>query len=1104
MLLSLQACAVFINLVAYKSKRPMKKLLQLHLFIVLTILSFHLSAQKLDMELLKGIKPRSIGPAGMSGRVTAIDVVDNQPDIIYAGTASGGLWKSESGGIDWEPIFDNEKAMSIGAVAIQQSNPDVIWAGTGEGNPRNSLNGGFGIYKSLDAGKTWQLMGLEKTRHIYRIVIDTSNPNTVYVGAIGSPWGEHPERGVFKTTDGGKTWSKILYVDEKTGCADLVADPNNPNKLFAAMWEHRRKPWTFTSGGQGSGLYVTVDGGENWKEITSEDGFPEGDLGRIGVAVSPSDPDRVYALVESKDNALYRSDDGGYTWQMINSGQDIGNRPFYYSEIYVDPINENRVYSIFTYVNVSEDGGKSFSQLMPAYGTSNGVHPDHHAFYINPQDPDFLIDGNDGGLNISHDRGESWRFVENLPVAQFYHINVDMEFPYNVYGGLQDNGSWGGPAYVWKAQGIRNSYWQELAFGDGFDVIPDPDNSRYGYAMSQQGFVVRYDRETGHSRIIRPTHPDPDMRLRFNWNAAIAQDPFNNGTIFFGSQFVHKSTDKGATWEIISPDLTTNNPEKQKQEESGGLTIDATGAENNTTILAIAPSPVEKGVIWVGTDDGLIQLTRDGGENWTNVTSNIPAMPEAGWVAQIKASTYNAGEAFAVVNNYRNSDYKPYLFHTTDFGKTWTNMVNEQQVWNYTLCFVQDPVEPKLMFLGSEGGLYVSVDGGKNWSQWTEDYPKVSTMDMVIHPRENDLVIGTYGRAVYVIDDIRPIRAIASQGPSVLNKKAIIFNPPEAYLTLNQQPSGTRFGADAMFNGENRPGGAMISYVVNKPEEKKEDNQEEKSKKRKKNKDEEEVKEVEQEEQPKYDSLTIEVFNENDELIRTLKQKTPEEKGINRMYWYMDEKGAERPSRTAPRSQNEPGGVSVLPGTYKLRLTFGGVSDSTEVKVSFDPRVELSMAVLEAKQKMQRRLDDDQAIAAEAMKRLRDSKDIVDRYIKELKGKDAEEYKELIEKSNSIKDSIEALMLPIVGEDTSDEEGIVRSPIPDVSSRIGTASYYIATSLNKPGATEERLVNQAEEKLKASVSAINDFYEGDWKDYQEAIEKVDLSPFKSYKPLEVK
>ena len=437
------------------------------------------NGQNFSTTMMENIKPRNIGPGGMSGRVTAIDVVNNKPDIIYVGTASGGLWKSESGGIKWSPIFDDQVTASIGAIAIQQSNPDVIWVGTGEGNPRNSLNGGYGIFKSLDGGKTWNSMGLEKTRHIHRIIIDRSNPKTVYVAAIGSPWGEHSERGIYKTTNGGKSWKKILFVNNKTGAADMVVDPINPNKIIVAMWEHKRDPWFFKSGGKGSGLYITYDGGENWTKKTDKDGLPKGELGRIGLAISKSKNNIVYALVESKKNALYKSVDGGENWKKINDKRGIGNRPFYYSDIFVDPENENRIYSVFTYVNVSEDGGRSFKQLMPAYGTDNGVHPDHHAWWIHPDNGSYIIDGNDGGLNISRDGGKSWRFIGNIPVAQFYHISVDNEFPYNVYGGMQDNGSWRGPSYVWKTQGIRNSYWQEIAFGDGFDVVPDPDDSRY-------------------------------------------------------------------------------------------------------------------------------------------------------------------------------------------------------------------------------------------------------------------------------------------------------------------------------------------------------------------------------------------------------------------------------------------------------------------------------------------------------------------------------------------------------------------------------------------------------------------------------------------------
>ena len=1068
---------------------------QLIFTLLIATCYFTASAQQVDLEKLKGIDVRSIGPAGMSGRITAIDVVHDNPQVMYVGSASGGLWKSESGGVDWKPVFDEEQILSIGAVAIQQDNPDVIWVGTGEGNPRNSSNGGYGLYKSLDGGKSWKLMGLENTRNIHRVRIDPKNPNTVYVGAIGSPWGEHPERGVYKTTDRGKTWTKSLFVDNKTGVAELIMDPNNPNKLFAAMWEHRRKPWTFTSGGPGSGLYMTVDGGENWKKLSDKDGLPKGDLGRIGLAISAADSKTVYALIESKKNALYKSEDGGYKWEMINADMgEIGNRPFYYAELYADPSNENRVYTIFTYVNVSEDGGKSFKELMPAYGTEVGVHPDHHAWYINPKNPNMMLDGNDGGLNITYDGGETWRFVQNLPVGQFYHINVDNDYPYNVYGGMQDNGSWIGPAYAWKSQGIRNSYFQELAFGDGFDVVPDPDNSRYGFAQSQQGFVVRYDRETGNNQIVRPTHPDKDVLLRFNWNAAIAQNPFDNSSVYFGSQFLHKTTDKGQTWKIISPDLTTNDPEKQKQFESGGLTYDATGAENNTTITAIAPSSLKEEVIWVGTDDGNIQLTQDGGQSWNKVSTNIKGFPAESWVAQIQASTYNEGEAFVVVNNYRNFDFKPYLFHTTNYGKSWTNLTSGDEVWTYTLSVVQDPEEPNLMFLGTDGGLYFSINKGQNWQKWTNDYPNVPTRDMVIHPREHDLVIGTFGRAIYVMDDIRPLRALATEGKPVLDKPLKLFTPPTAYQAVNQQPSGSRFGANALFNGENRNSNAMISYLINKPEQKEEDKEEKK-----------EEEEESDEEEITYDSLKLKVYTMDGELIRTLREKAPKENGLHRMYWRMDEAGQRGPSRRLTKEDaEEPGGVDVMPGKYKLVMHFGEHKDSTEIEVKFDPRLDVDEADLKARYDFLKSIEKMQETAYEASQRILEAKETADHYIKWMKEKDKEAFKEQIKASKAIKDSLEVLFEPFVGEDFSEKQGIIRTPIPDIGDRIGNAYYYTAASFDKPGDTQERLKKQAEEALKPAIDALNKFFAEDWKAYQEGISELDISLFEEYEAIELK
>ena len=1030
-----------------------------------------LIAQDINPKWMQGTAPRNIGPGGMSGRVTSIDVVNNDSDVIYVGTASGGVWKSTSGGVNWEAFFNNQVTASIGAVAIQQSNPDVVWVGTGEGNPRNSLNGGYGVFKSLDAGKTWISMGLEKTRHIHRIIIDPTQPEVVYVAAIGSPWGEHPERGVYKTSNGGKTWKKILFVNPKTGAADLVMDPKNPNKLVAALWEHKREPWFFKSGGKGSGLYISLDGGENWTKKSSKDGLPEGDLGRIGIAIAPNKTSIIYALIEAKKNALYKSTDGGDHWKKVNEKSDIGNRPFYYSDIFVDPQNENRVYSVFTYVNVSEDGGKNFEELMPAYNANNGVHPDHHAWWIHPQDGSFIIDGNDGGLNISLDAGASWRFVGNIPVGQFYHVNVDNEYPYNVYGGMQDNGSWRGPAYVWKTQGIRNSYWQEIAFGDGFDVVPDQDNSRYGYAMSQQGNVSRYDWKTGNNYGVKPNHPNPDVFLRFNWNAAIGQDPFDTSTVYFGSQFVHKSKDKGLTWEVISPDLTTNDPEKQKQSESGGITLDATGAENHCTLLVIEPSPLQKDLLWTGSDDGRVHITLDGGENWTELTKNIKQLPEGSWIAQIKASNKQAGTAFLVANDYRRFNYTPYVFKTKNYGKSWERIVEEKDVFGYTLSIVEDSETENLLFLGTDDGLYYSMNAGEKWTKFNaEVFPTVPTKDLIIHPREHDLIIGTFGRAIWVMDDIRPLREIAIN-PEVLDKKLHLFNPPNAYLTKYQQPTGSRFGADAIYNAENRKYGSMLTYFY-KVEDKK-----------------------------AKDSLSLKIYDD-ERLIRTLKAKAPSETGFHRWYWNLTEKGVERPRRKEVKSKVEPSGVVVMPGKYKVVLGTASETSEVYVVVRTDPRLDLSEQAIEDRYKYSKTIEGYLGQVTLAVNQLKSSKRTLATYKKRIGKKDEEINKILVERIEAATEKIDSIMDLFIGKEDK-RQGIVRNPENSVMKRIYTASRYIRSRPYGITDTEKALVKHTSDDLRIALKQTNAFFEENWEDLKSAIEAVKLSEFEEIKRFEI-
>ena len=1049
----------------------MKRSLFPFLLLAGLFFSMTLPAQQPDMSKMKGLHFRNIGPAGMSGRVTAVDVNLKDRKIIFAGTASGGLWRSKDGGTTWKPVFDKENVLSIGAVTIDQSNPDIVWAGTGEGNPRNSMNLGGGLYRSLDGGDTWELMGLEKTHCIYRIIVSPVNSDIVYVGAIGSPWGPHPERGLYRTLDGGKTWKKILYVNEQTGVADMVMDPYNPKKLFVAMWQHRRWPWFFKSGGEGSGLYVTRDGGDTWKKLGPDDGLPEGELGRIGLAIARNKPDVVYAFIESKKNGLYRSDDGGKHWHLQGT-KNIGDRPFYYADIYVDPSNENRVYSLFSRVNVSEDGGKTFKPLI-----SYNIHPDHHAWWIDPDNPDFMIDGNDGGMAITRDRGRTWRFVANLPVGQFYHISVDNELPYNVYGGLQDNGSWRGPAYVWASGGIVNAYWQDLYGGDGFDVLPDPSDPRYCYAMSQQGYVGRVDLETGYTRSIRPVHPE-GKTLRFNWNAAIAADPFDKNTIYFGSQYLFKSPDHGNTWELISPDLTTGDTSRLKQLYSGGLTYDVTGAENFETIIAIAPSPLEKGVIWVGTDDGNLQLTRDGGKTWTNLSAKLKDVPQGSWIPQIRASTYHAGEAFVVINNYRRNDFTPYLYHTTNYGKTWERMVDGEDVSNYVLSFIQDPVEPKLMFLGTENGLYVSLDGGKSWTHWTEGYPAgVSTMDLAIQPREADLVVGTFGRAVWILDDIRPLRALAHDGISLLDQPLHVFDPPEAWEVSRKNAPGYFSGGDTYFSGENRMPGATITYAV------KEGNPEKRSEGDKK----------------KEKKVKVWVINSQGDTVRTLTD-TPTS-GINRLHWFLDRKGYRfpgSPRRQRPGNQRGGGGY-VLPGTYKLVFSYEKQKDSTMITVKGDPRLNIDPQVIVANRKLYEPVMKKMEVLADAVDNIRSCEKIMQEVQKMNADKKDSAYKAFRKTAKVTSDSLKAIKSVLFPDENV--QGIFRNPNL-VTSRL-RGLYSMMYEIEPLNATQKLVLKQSDELITRTVQRIRHFLDNEWKAYRTAAEGVGLTPFKKMKPLKL-
>lgn len=1052
----------------------------LHLIFSFCLLNL-VSAQQIDLDQFKSMKFRNIGPAGMSGRITAVDVDLSNEKRIFLGAASGGVWLSENGGISFQPVFDEQSSLSIGAIKINQKNPAEIWVGTGEGNPRNSLNTGNGIYKSIDGGKTWKNMGLVNTKTIHRIIIHRDNPDIVYAAALGSPWGPNDDRGVFKTTDGGKSWKKILFSNSLTGCADLISDPSNPNKLIAAMWEHERKPWFFNSGGKGSGLHVTYDGGENWKKISSEDGLPKGDLGRIGLAMSASKPNIVYALIEAKENGLYKSEDGGIKWKLVST-KNIGNRPFYYNELYVDPKNENRIYNVYTYLSKSEDGGKTFTEIAN-YG--NAVHPDHHAFWIHPENPEFIVEGNDGGAAISRDGGNTWTFISNLPVGQFYHVNIDNDFPYNVYGGMQDNGSWIGPSSVLKSGGIRNSDFQELYFGDGFDVVPMKD-SRYGYAMSQGGSLGYYDRVSGFTKFIQPQHGE--TFLRYNWNAAIAKDPFNDCGVFYGSQFVHYSKDCGDNWTILSPDLTTNDSTKQKQNITGGLTPDATGAENHTTILAIAPSLQDKNTIWVGTDDGNLQMTKDFGKTWQTRNSRLKDMPKNAWIPQIEVSKHNANEVFVVVNDYRRNNYSAFAYHTENAGNTWSRIADDSQIKGFVLSIVQDPKEPNLLFLGTDAGLYVSFNKGKNWQHINKGFPQVQVTDMKIHEGEADLVISTFGRALWILDDITPLRQIA-KSQKAFNDDLKLFPTNTAYDVNYRSYDGVRFYAQGDFTGDNENKGSALVYVWSKPKSKD-------AKILEKPKDVPSV-DDKSKDNKKDEKAKIYIIDKNGDTIRHTSVKL--EGGLEKIYWGFNQDGQRGPGRREiDKEEDPPGNFSAVPGIYKMILSYKGQKDSTIIDYRPDPRLSLTQKDYVEKLNAQKEFGKIQKSGFDLFEEMKSMK-------KQIKMAEAllpfqdDSVKTKIEKYHktfkSKLDSIESIYF--VGEDA---KGYVYDE-DKLNSMIGTASFLINSSGSGFTTNSRTAADKVKKKINSTIDSFNDIKVRHWQPYKSFLTSLGLKLFKEEKTV---
>ena len=863
---------------------------------LISILSFSLSCFSQEAIPLKGdelfgsLRARHIGPALMSGRVADLEGHPTNPKVLYVATAGGGVWRTSDAGVTYSPIFE-KNIQSIGCIAIDPKNPDqVLWVGTGECWTRNSVSMGDGIYKSTDGGQNWTNMGLPNSEHISSIQIDPTNTNTVYVGVMGRLWGNSADRGVYKTIDGGKTWEKIFYVNEMTGCSDLSIDPKDPSVLYASLWDFRRTAYSFNSGGANSALYKSTDSGKTWNKI--HNGFPTGKLGRIALAIAPSNTKILYAAIESEKDetkGLYRSEDGGANWKRTNGDFELVVRPFYFSRLVVDPRNPDIVCKASLSGAISKDGGKTFRTI------NGGVHSDFHDYWFSINDPNMIYVGTDGGVYRSWDGGTVWEMAKGLPVSQFYQVALDNQKPYKVYGGLQDNGSWIGPSE--QSGGIENRYWTSVGVGDGFRVYPHPTNPNIVYSEMQGAENIwRYDLIKKQSKVIKPYPQANEPKLRFNWNTPLTTSLHKPDRLYVGSQFLHKSDDRGETWVKISKDLSTNDPAKQQQENSGGLSMDNSGAENHCTIFAIGESPLDENMIWIGTDDGNVQVTTDGGKNWTNVTANIPNLPKNTWAYFIEPSRFDKNTAYAVFDGHTQSDFNTYIYKTIDGGKTWKSIATGD-IKNFARCIREDVKKSNILYLGTEGGLYITVDGGQNWSPFKNNMPPVAVHWIALHPTEDALVMATHGRGIIIIDDVSPIRQISKEMLAkdlhFLDRKPSIMKEGggfDGYATVGE------------FVGENPNNLPQITYYLKS--------------------------------RHTFGKMTMEIFNPKGEKIADL--SPGKSKGINQVSWNYRLKVP----KTAKGKTFAFGGFSaptVPEGTYKVKVTKGTAVYENDLVLQYDP-----------------------------------------------------------------------------------------------------------------------------------------------------------------------
>jgi photosystem II stability/assembly factor-like uncharacterized protein len=868
-----------------------------------------------ESDLLKGLEFRNIGPAIMGGRIDDFAVVESNPSVFYVGTASGGIFKTTNRGTTFAPVFDDQLVSSIGDLALAPSDPQILYVGTGEPNNRQSSSWGNGVYRTLDGGKTWHHLGLADTQHVGRVLVHPRDPGVVYVAALGRLWGPSRERGLYKTTDGGKTWTNAKFVDEDTGFVDVAMDPESPDTLYAASYQRRRTPFGFGGGGPGSGIWKTVDGGATWARLTK--GLPEGEMGRIGLAVYLRDPRIVYALVEhAKEGGVYRSEDRGDSWSKVSS---TNPRPSYYSKIRIDPNNDRRVWVLGASMYSSEDGGKTFKTDLV-----DKIHGDFHAMWIDPGNSDHMLLGSDGGIHLSWDRGRTWDFVNTVPLAQFYEVAVDYRRPYHVYGGLQDNGSWEGPSRTLFRQGIANDDWLRVGGGDGFYCVPDPADPDVVYVESQDGNLSRLDRRSGGRRVIRPEPPEGE-KYRFNWNSPILVSPHDPKTVYYGGNRVFGSRDRGDTWTIVGPDLTsTDNAQRDKMTIFGKAAKELLsrndGVRHFGTVTTLAESPLKAGVLWAGTDDGNLQVSRDGGTTWTNVAARVPGVPKGTYVSRVEPSRTGEGAAYVSFDGHRANDFAPYVFFTADYGRTWKAVSGNLPAGGTVSVVREHPKAPDVLFVGTERALWVSWDRGASWTAVRgKNLPTVPVDDLLVHPREGDLVLGTHGRGTFVLDDAAPLVDL----PAARGKDLHLFPVrPAAQWRLDDHKGDT---GHKVLLAPNPPDGALLTYWLgSRPAEAPGETPAAPA--------------GGAAGKPAKPEAKITVADASGAVVREL--KGPAEAGLNRTNWDLRLEAPVKPEEGAERSfMGPPRGPWVLPGTYTVKVAFGGKEASQTVVVEEDPRI---------------------------------------------------------------------------------------------------------------------------------------------------------------------